>query len=186
MLIPWSKLLKTLDLSEVRAAERAGISRLTWRKLTHGHGNVELQSLLRAVHALGRDLEVLAVPQESNGEVSTVSVGYQVLRDGEDSWKIHYMNFVDEFRRTLDPRLILLPPPRELSKKMTALLASIVFALCEEAGMSIPTWARKRFDLPKPWFVSGMQSLKASALLESPMAFRRNGIFVNANFLERA
>jgi hypothetical protein len=40
--------------------------------------------------------------------------------------------------------------------------------------------------LPDPWFVAGIENLKASALVESPVQFRRNNIFVLGNFLSRA
>jgi hypothetical protein len=36
-----------------------------------------------------------------------------------------------------------------------------------------------------PWFVSGMESLKAIALVESPLPFRLRKIFVLENFLSR-
>lgn len=96
------------------------------------------------------------------------------------------MNLVDEFRRTLDVRLIFLPPPSELDKSLSAMLSSIVLYLCDEAEIEAPTWAKKRVDLPTPWFVSETESLKAMAILESPLVFRRNNIFVLENFLERA
>ena len=37
-----------------------------------------------------------------------------------------------------------------------------------------------------PWFVSGMENLKAIALAESPLRFRIRKIFVLSNFLSRA
>lgn len=40
--------------------------------------------------------------------------------------------------------------------------------------------------LPEPWFVAGVENLKATALVESPLPFRRNNIFVLGNFLSRA
>jgi hypothetical protein len=40
--------------------------------------------------------------------------------------------------------------------------------------------------LPAPWFVAGVENLKASALVESPVQFRRNNVFVLGNFLARA
>ena len=52
--------------------------------------------------------------------------------------------------------------------------------------ISPPKWAQSMTALNKPWFVSGMESLKASALLESPLGFRAKNIFVHENFLERA
>jgi hypothetical protein len=36
-----------------------------------------------------------------------------------------------------------------------------------------------------PWFVSGMENLKAITLVESPLHFRRRKIFVLGNFLSR-
>jgi len=117
--------------------------------------------------------------------MSTIAASYKVLRDGFESWKIHFMDLIDEFQRTLDPQLILLAPPVELSREQRALLASIVLQLCMNENISPPAWSMKKNFLSKPWFVSEMQSLKAMAIKESPIAFRRNNIFVLNNFLER-
>jgi hypothetical protein len=46
--------------------------------------------------------------------------------------------------------------------------------------------AFESFQIGVKWFVSETNSLKASALLESPLAFRASNIFVHANFLVRA
>jgi hypothetical protein len=37
----------------------------------------------------------------------------------------------------------------------------------------------------KPWFVAGMENLKAIAVAESPLRFRIRKIFVLENFLSR-
>lgn len=182
---PWRKHMKRLGLSERAASISAKVSRGTWRVITERKATVELKSAAAAAHALGVQLILLLTHQEACSDFSTVAVSFRVLQDGVQSWKIHFMNFVDEFRRTWDPRLILLPPPSELPLKLKGLLAAIVLTLGEEAGIDSPEWARKRYDLEKPWFVSETESLKATALLESPLHFRRNGIFVGANFLER-
>jgi hypothetical protein len=57
------------------------------------------------------DVEVLLIGQELFSEYSTVAIAYKIERDGFDSWKDHLFDFVDEFRRTADARLVLLPPP---------------------------------------------------------------------------
>ena len=49
-----------------------------------------------------------------------------------------------------------------------------------------PQWTAAVGCLDRPWFVSGFESLKASALVESPVPFRSRNVFVLANFLERA
>jgi hypothetical protein len=51
--------------------------------------------------------------------------------------------------------------------------------------MDNPQWT---WDIPsckEPWFVSGVENLKAIALAESPVFFRRRKIFVLENFLQR-
>jgi hypothetical protein len=189
MLCPWRKHMKRLGLSETKGASEARLSRLTWRAVIQNKPSVELKSLLSVADSM--DLEVTILAQEKTGrhdfsaDFSTVATAYKVLRDGKNSWKIHYMNLVDEFRRTLDPRLLILSPPSELPLPLVALLASIVTTLCWEAECDVPTWAKRRYDLNEPWFVSETESLKAMSILESPLPFRRNNIFVGSNFLER-
>jgi hypothetical protein len=151
-----------------------------------GSSRLELASAVAAAAALNLETSLLVGPRDTCSECSTVAVAYKVLRDGHDTWKIHFMDLVDEFRRGLDPKLLLLPPPAALPLELRALLAGIVVTLADEVQMAAPNWTRKRWTLPRPWFVSGSESLKAMALLESPLAFRRYNIFVTSNFLSRA
>jgi hypothetical protein len=183
--IPWIKLLKVLGLNHLQASKKAHLSRTTWQKLTSGSGNVEIQSLAQALQSIDLRLTLIAHPSTPTSDFSTVAVGYKTLRDGPSSWKIHFMDFIDEFRRSLDPRLCLVAPPLELPIHLRALMAAMVKALCSECEIDVPDWARLNIELQQPWFVSEMESLKASALLESPLPFRQNSIFVNANFMER-
>ncbi|MCB0342573.1 MAG: hypothetical protein H6626_14415 [Pseudobdellovibrionaceae bacterium] len=96
------------------------------------------------------------------------------------------MDMVDEFRKTCDMRLFALNPDRSCPHSIHVLIAATVIALCEEVGLTAPKWANDTKALEQPWFVSGVESLKASALLESPYAFRSKNIFVHKNFLARA
>jgi hypothetical protein len=196
--IPWRYVLKCQKqfairglakkqggLSERKLAHEAGVSRAGLRSLMAHDQNVTLHSVAKVAAYLGRDVHLLATSDETNTELSTLAVSYKVMSHDFPSWKIHFMDFVDEFRRTLDPQLFLLAPPRALDVRLKSLLASIVVHLCEESQMDPPSWAKKTNFLDEPWFVSGMQSLKAMAILESPLPFRRNNIFVLENFLER-
>lgn len=179
---------KKMGLAERMVADQAGLSRSNLRGLESPgqKSNPTLKSLAKLASQLNRNLVVLAVPESCFSDYSTLAVSYKALRDGSESWKIHYMDFVDQFRSTLDPRLLLLPPTQDLSRQLTALLASIVLELSHEAKIDPPLWALKNYFLPEPWFVSGMQSLKAIALIESPLFFRQNNIFVQQNILSRA
>lgn len=189
--IPFREVRGRLKVSEREFVESAGVSRACYRQIESGTGNPTLDSLVAVAAGLGSRICVLAVPvgaplQTSLGDLSTVGVSYRVIRDGFDSWKVHFMDLVDAFRQTLDPRLLLLPPSRDLNQRLIAMLASIVTELCYEAQIDVPDWAARDHFLNEPWFPSSMESLKASALLESPWAFRRNNIFVQENILRRA
>lgn len=65
------------------------------------------------------------------------------------------------------------------------LVASTVDYLCRELKMAPPTWVQQVPPCKDPWFVSGMENLKAIALVESPLPFRLRKIFVLENFLSR-
>lgn len=185
-MIPLKKARKNRRLSEEALCHQAGISRMTLRAIERFDPRVTLKTLLSSARVLERRVVIVAMDDEFRSDFSTVAVSYKVMRDGFESWKIHFMELVDEFRRTLDTGLLVLPPSQVLDPRLSALLASIVLQLCFESHIQAPHWATIRRFLSKPWFVSGSESLKASALMESPLFFRQNNIFVLENFLERA
>jgi hypothetical protein len=102
-----------------------------------------------------------------------------------EHWLIHFMNFVDDFRSRKDVRAIETPfeVPHE---RFSALLASTAEYLCRELGLAVPSWLSTIPAVRTPWFVSGMESLKAIAFVESPLPFRLRKILVLENFLSRA
>ncbi len=104
----------------------------------------------------------------------------------DDSWKLQMGEFVDDVRRKT--RTLLSEPDFFRSdERLQALAASMAEALSAEQGAeSVPEWAARVPPLKQPWFVAGMESLKATALVESPVYFRRRNIFVLGNFLARA
>lgn len=176
---------KKLGVSERDLAENAGVSRGTVRSVLSSEGNVTAQSIEKVSKALGRRPLLTLV---SDGEISSddcIPVVSLLITENEN-WTIHLFNFVDAFRRMGDPRLVELPPVKGTPLKYRALLASTVAQLCLELGIVAPSWAEKFVFLPEPWFVSGVENLRAMALLESPIFFRRNNIFVLENFLCRA
>lgn len=185
ILVPINSLRRSAKLSEVALAKLVKISRLTIRSISANKGNPTLETISAVATALDRKVQLLAVPDVCRSEFSTVAICQLVSQDGPGSWRIHYMNLVDVFRATLDPRLILLPPKKSYPLKLTALLASIVKTLCNEAQIDCPDWAEKKYNLESPWFVAETESLKPMAIIESPLAFRRNNIFVLDNFLQR-
>jgi len=107
----------------------------------------------------------------------------QMLADSKNQM-VYLMDFVQEFRRA--PSLEMLREPFELTHpKLDALLASTAETLCAEAALTPPQWI---YDVPStkyPYFVAGLENLKAIALVESPMRFRKRNVFVLKNFLNR-
>jgi len=99
-------------------------------------------------------------------------------------WLEPFFDWVDAFRRG-EAGTESFDGESRLPPTLRALLAATTEALCREAGRAAPAWTQKVLPLPRPWFVSGMESLKASALVESPVFFRRRNIFVLGNFLSR-
>ena len=183
--MPISKLIQDSSLSERSLSKKINLSRTLIRSIKSRENNITLHSLSEVAKYFDLEVTVLAFNSMQNVSINTVSVSYEVMKDGFESWKIHFLNLVDEFRRTLDPRLILLPPVDSLDEKLKSLLASMVRYLCNEIEIATPEWAQNRYFLNIPWFPSGMESLKATALLESPLEFRNNNIYVQKNFLDR-
>ena len=175
-----------VSISERNLSKGVGMSRSTLRKALKLDDSIKISSLKRLAHYFNQTLMVLTHPINHTPESTTVAISFHIMSDGFDSWKIHLMNMVDEFRKTKDARILLLPPDRNCDDKIRTLIAATVLELCLETKMPPPHWAQNHKPLSQPWFVAGVEALKASALLESPLSFRSKNIFVHENFLERA
>lgn len=106
------------------------------------------------------------------------------IQKDPENWQIYLMDFVDDFRYYKDPKAIA--EPFELTDdRIDALLASTAHYLCDELGIPPPEWILEVPACNEPWFVSGLENLKAIALVESPVHFRLRKIFVLENFLTR-
>jgi hypothetical protein len=100
------------------------------------------------------------------------------------NWCVYLMDFVDDFRHHRDPRAVS-EPFAPSDPKLDALLASTAEALCDEVRIEAPEWLARVPACPEPYFVGGLENLKAIAIVESPLRFRIRKIFVLDNFLSR-
>ena len=107
------------------------------------------------------------------------------IESNPSQWLIPFMEFVDDFRRTKSASEII-DPIEPGNERFDALLASTIEYLCHELSLNPPDWVWEVPSCRTPWFVSGVESLKAITLVESPVYFRRRKIFVLGNFLDRA
>lgn len=97
----------------------------------------------------------------------------------------YFFNFIDAARKKRDPKYWATPPHVDLAQKWKALFASSVETLCDEMGFDYPEWCGAILPLTTPLFPANLENLKASALVESPIHFRKRNIFVLDNFLQR-
>jgi len=180
--------LESKGLSQRSLAKKSGISFRCLQQLESPDHNWRISSIRDVANALGLPEAGLdyhlnryfSIPSDSVEDISL-----RILQDGFDLWRTHLFNFVDRFRASLDPLLVANPPVKELDTRLKALIASTVEELCKQLTVSPPDWRKGIGPLPKPWFVSGVENLKAMALVESPAIFRARNIFVLNNFLSR-
>ena len=113
-------------------------------------------------------------------------------RQSDGDLNRHLREFLDEFYIEQDSaqRQAMLDPEPELlaDEKLNAYLGAAAEHLAHLYGLDVPPWCEKaeRF-LHEPHFPSGFKSPKMQTLLieESPLAFRRRLIFVEASPLYR-
>ena len=114
----------------------------------------------------------------------TISETKIEMQQDPKNWLIPFMDFVDDFRRRKDKAAVRKAFPFD-NERFDAILASTIEYLCGELNLDPPDWT---WDVPpckEPWFLSGLENLKAMAIAESPVYFRRRKIFVLENFLQR-
>jgi transcriptional regulator with XRE-family HTH domain len=183
-----AEIRKERGLSQRVLADRAALSFRGLQLLEQGGHNWRIRTVSRVAEALslpgrGVDLMVDRFLRVSPDSIQEISI--RMMLDGFDSWKTHLFNFVDAFRRSAN-RELLDSPVSGLDIRLQALCAATVEALCAERGAPKPAWCAGVPPLSQPWFVAGIENLKAAALVESPSWFRARNIFVLGNFLSRA
>lgn len=116
----------------------------------------------------------------------------EVLRWGQQSGDTDgfLREFLDEFYLEPDAgaRAAMLAdePPLVARERGNAYLAAVAEHLALRHHLPIPEWTRAKCRfLKRPWYPCGLESLKATLLVESPPAFRRRLIFVGADPLYR-
>ena len=98
--------------------------------------------------------------------------------------------FLDEFYVESSPvrrsSMLEEEPPVTGEARADAYYAAVAEHLAFRYHLPVPIWASSpnRF-LSRPYFPAGLESLKATLLVESPTAFRRRMIFVGADPLYR-
>lgn len=106
------------------------------------------------------------------------------MKEDPHWWKIALMDFVDDFRRHKDAAAIEGPFIRG-DEQIDAAFASVIESLCDELNVPVPAWLNEVPACKEPFFVAGLENLKATAIVETPLRFRIRKVFVLENFLTR-
>lgn len=170
-------------------AKKAAISFRGIQLLERSDHDWRRSSMKKVAGALGlppAGIDMLMEQFMAQHEDSVMATSVRIRSDGVKSWPLHLFTFVDSFRSAPSESAVASTPLEALDVKIRALLASTVEMLCAEQTVSIPEWCYGVRCLRQPWFVAGVESLKATALVESPVRFRKRNIFVLGNFLDRA
>ncbi len=95
--------------------------------------------------------------------------------------------FLDEFYTHPESRQEMISDePCAVGVVQDAYLAAVAEYLAECWRLCCPDWVHgERRFLHRPFFAGGLQDLKATLLVESPVAFRRRMLFVGRDVLDR-
>jgi len=109
----------------------------------------------------------------------------QNVANGID-WEISFFDFTDSFRKESEKEPLIAEQPNTTGHlKYDALLRSMVLYLCDEYNIQPPEWALQNMFLEHPWFVCELSRLYSYSLVETPICFKQNNIFVLSNFMDR-
>ena len=121
-----------------------------------------------------RPMSVAEIAERASGGTQPFDLAF---REFLDSWQT--------LSRSERPKA-LAEEPLSVGKVEDAYLAAAAEHLAAIDRIDVPEWteAPSRF-LAVPFFAGGLQSLKATLIVESPSAFRRRLIFISADALSR-
>ncbi|MGF1611405.1 MAG: hypothetical protein ACFCUQ_18525 [Kiloniellales bacterium] len=108
-------------------------------------------------------------------------------RAGQQPFDPAVREFLDHFYSTPKARQAAIQDrPEPVGTVQDAYLAAVAEHLALAYGLDVPAWTEEPGrSLKRPFFAGGLESLKATLLVESPTAFRRRMIFISANALSR-
>jgi hypothetical protein len=120
----------------------------------------------------------------------------QMVVDGEPLqriWRFAIVQMLDDYMSVLRHdgaetagRMWTTPPASTGDVRVDAALAALAEHLGRRDGWEVPKWTRDPAREALPWwFVTELRGLHPRALVESPSSFRRRGVFITRDALER-
>jgi transcriptional regulator with XRE-family HTH domain len=177
-------------LTQTRLADLADTAQSAIAAYESGTREPTLPVLTRMLAAAGMRLELDVLPDETLYRLCDLA---QDIMSIEPSNEKHRLRLVFEFLRHVqyDQRplalLVAVEPEPVGDKRFDALLAALAEHLCVHANIDPPAWVYEstRF-LDQAWWVSGLASARAAALVHTPASLRRRGVMIDRRDLESA
>jgi hypothetical protein len=109
-------------------------------------------------------------------------------------WRFVIVQLLDDYTATMrsssvaDAAALFADAPRPSGDcRVDAALAALAEHLARRDEWPVPQWATDRLTPAVPWwFVAELTSLEATALQQSPLSFRKRGVFICDGALDRA
>src|SRR5215471_17135025 len=192
----WSRarrLREERGLSQAVVAGRIGTSQSWVARMESGEVDPSLSSVRRYLDAIGASLELRSddgLPDFRAMSLADLARSIRRhLADGEYVLRA-CLQFIDDFHETDEAGrsgLLETAPAATGDPRWDAFLAGLAEHLAYHGGLPVPRWTqRKERFLRTWWFLSDLPSVRASAMAESPAAFRRRGVFVTDDLFARA
>lgn len=112
----------------------------------------------------------------------------------KDMWRYILVQLLDDYTSTLAhrgpavaARIWQDAPGRTGEPQVDAAMAALAEHLARRDGWAAPAWSQEPDrDTPQWWFVTDLAGLHPRALVESPVSFRKRGVFITRDALVRA
>jgi transcriptional regulator with XRE-family HTH domain len=193
----WAKargLRKERGLSQADVARKMGTSQSWVARMESAEVDAGLSSVLRYLQAIGARLDLRSDPRATSGfrpmTLADLARAGRLHRTDDEAMLRLCLQFIDDYRgadKGSRARLLEDPPPSTGDARWDAFLGALAEHLAYHDDLPTPRWVdRKGRFLKRWWFLSDLPSVMASAMAESPAAFRRRGIFVTEDLFARA
>lgn len=138
----------------------------------------------------------MAVLSSFRSAADAAQLAQRMLAEGEPLrlvWRFALIQLLDDYTSVLRhdgseaaSEMWALEPPPTGSSEVDAAFAAMAEHLARRDGWPVPSWARSPArEATRWWFVTEFRGLHPRALVESPPSFRRRGVFITADALDR-
>jgi len=111
----------------------------------------------------------------------------------KDVWRYVVIQLLDDYAGVLRrggtdtaARIFAERPDSTGDARVDAALAALAEHLARRDGWPVPDWATEPARQTREWwFVTELSGLHPRALVESPLSFRKRGVFITRDALER-